>query len=242
MTTIVLLAAVVALAHMVETMTGFGATVIALALGVHLLPLEQLLPSLVAVGLVQSTYLVSRHRRHIAWPVLLHRILPLAGLGLAIGATLFYLLAAPALQTLLGVFVIGVASYRLWQLWRDATPTSPQSLPVAAALLIGGGFFHGLFASGGPLIVTYAARAIPDKAAFRVTLSSLWLTLSGILLITYAWTGRLDQGRLQTALYLLPGLLVGIVAGELLHQRVPERGFRIAVQVLLLATGVVLLT
>jgi hypothetical protein len=242
MITLVLLCAVVALAHLVVTVTGFGATVIALALGVHLVPLPVLLPSLVVVGVVQSAYLVARHRRHVDWRSLLTRILPFAGLGLVIGAALYHLLAAPALKSLLGVFVIGVAAYRLWQLRHDGPPAPPQALPVAAALLVGGGVFHGLFASGGPLIVTYAARAVPDKAAFRVTLAVLWLTLNSALIVSYVATAALDRGKLVTAAWLLPGLLAGVVVGELLHHRIPERGFKLAVQVLLLATGLVLLT
>jgi len=123
------------------------------------------------------------------------------------------------------------------------TDTSPRPLPPAAgvALLAGGGFFHGLFASGGPLIVYYASRILPGKAAFRATLSALWLILNSVLIALYLPAGRLSGGAPALALALLPAAALGILAGEALHARVNETLFRKVVQVVLLFTGLALL-
>lgn len=56
---IVLLALALVLAHSVETTLGFGATIIALALGLFLFPLQMLLPVLVTIGILQSTWLAA---------------------------------------------------------------------------------------------------------------------------------------------------------------------------------------
>jgi len=107
--------------------------------------------------------------------------------------------------------------------------------------LAGGGFFHGLFASGGPLVVYFASREIPEKGRFRATLSTLWLTLNTVLLISYAFTGRPLAGAATRAAALAPALVAGIVVGEVLHARVDERAFRWIVQGLLFLTGLFLL-
>jgi len=57
---VVLLSLIIVAAQIVETVTGFGATVIALALGVHIVPIETLVVALVLIGLLQSLWLVAR--------------------------------------------------------------------------------------------------------------------------------------------------------------------------------------
>ncbi|MBM3176333.1 MAG: sulfite exporter TauE/SafE family protein, partial [Chloroflexi bacterium] len=79
--TLFLLGCILVLAHTAETILGFGCTLIALALGVYLLPLETLVPMLVILGLLQSIWLVARWYRHIDWRTLLLQILPLAVVG-----------------------------------------------------------------------------------------------------------------------------------------------------------------
>ena len=241
MTTLLLLALIIVAAHLVETVTGFGATVIALALAIHLVPLHSLVVTLVILGWVQSAYLIARGWRHIDAGLLLKRVLPLCGLGLAAGAYLFNTLDAPLLKRVLGVFVIAVAAVELWRLLRRGQEPARLNPLLGAGLLAGGGVIHGMFASGGPLIVYHASREIPDKQAFRVTLSALWITLNTALLISYAASGRIDVASASLAAKLLLALAVGVVLGELVHRRVDERRFRLVVQGVLLFTGAVLL-
>jgi len=66
-----LLVLVLIFAHTVETVLGFGATIIALALGIFIFPLETILPVLVILGFLQSLWLVVRWFKYIRWPVLL---------------------------------------------------------------------------------------------------------------------------------------------------------------------------
>ncbi len=232
-----LLVAIVALAHAVETTTGFGATVIALALGVHFVPLPELVVVLVSVGWLQSAWLVARGRRLIEWRLLLARVLPCALLGLGAGVLLRALAAPDALRVTLGAFVVAVALLELGRLLRGSRGrTAPRW--AQAALLTGGGVFHGLFASGGPLVVFALARSGLDKGRFRATLSTLWLALNSVLLGAAVATGDHSRATATLTLTLLPGLVLGVLAGELVHKRVHEHAFRCAVQVVLVLTGV----
>ncbi len=235
------LLAFVVFAQAVETVAGFGGTVLALALGVHVVPLERLVVALVIVGWLQSAWNVGRGHRAISFRVLLGRILPLAGAGLAAGAFAFSALGDVGLELVLGAFVVVVSALELYRLFRRPAAPRPLHPALSAALLAGGGVFHGLFASGGPLIVLFASRALPEKAAFRATLSALWLTMNTVLLASYALSGRLDRETGTLAASLLPALAVGIVAGEALHARVDELAFRRLSQGILLGVGVLLL-
>jgi len=237
-----LLSLVLIIAHSVESTTGFGCTVIALALGAHLYPIEELIVVLVMIGGLQSAWLVVRGFRTINWRLLFTRILPACVVGLPAGAYLFHDLGGEQLKIVLGIFIIIISSAEIYRLYRRKE--SPRPLPTGpgVALLVLGGFIHGIFASGGPLVVYYSSRQIADKAAFRSTLSMLWLLLNSALLTTYIMYGSFEHSSAMLTVKLLPALLVGIIVGEILHTRVNESTFRKVVQFVLLFTGIFLIT
>jgi hypothetical protein len=96
---------------------------------------------------------------------------------------------------------------------------------------------HGMFSSGGPLLVWALGKSLPDKRAFRATLSCVWLVLGSALTFAYALNGRLDGSTLRATAALLPVLGVAIAAGEWAHHRLDERRFRVLVYALLLGSG-----
>ena len=232
------LAAVVLLAFGIEATTGFGATVIAVALGAHVLPMHALLPRLVPLGLVLSTYLVLRHRAHIDRRLLLLGVLPPMGVGLVLGLALFERASNAALQRAFGVFVLLVAARELWRLRRrESSPGRRLPALAEGAALVGAGVIHGVFASGGPLLVYALGRRGLAKERFRATLSSIWLTLGVALVVAYARQGLLDRDSLLATAGLVPVLGPAILAGEWAHGRLDELRFRRAVFALLLAAG-----
>ncbi len=236
--TFFLLAVIVFMAQTVETVTGFGAMIIAVALGAHLLSMEVLIPVLVLVNLLLSAYIVVRHHHTINHHVLFRRIIPLMAVGLPVGFALFSLSQNSLLKMAFGLFVTGFAALELFRLRHpQAVELPPMPAAQAAIWLITGGIVHGIYASGGPLVVYYTSRQIADKGSFRSTLSALWLVLTFVLLASYYITGKLTVPILYQSLMLLPALLVAIPCGEWLHNRINPVRFRLAVFLLLLAAG-----
>jgi uncharacterized membrane protein YfcA len=231
-------AGVVGIAFAAEATAGFGATVIALALGIHLFPVKSLLPVFVPLGLFVSAWLVWRGRGHVRGRLLLTRILPWMGLGLAVGLTIFERASHELLRRVFGAFVVVLAAVELWRVLRESLVTREVPRPAATAALLGAGVMHGMFSTGGPLLVWALGRSIPEKRAFRATLSCVWLVLGSTLTAAYAAYGHLDGASLRATGALVPVLVLAIAAGEWAHHRLDERRFRILVYVLLLASGV----
>jgi uncharacterized membrane protein YfcA len=232
-----LLAAIVAGAFAVEAATGFGATVLAVTLGVHLYPLGQLLPVLVPLGVTLSAFNAWRLRGHVDRALLLSRILPLMGAGLAIGLAIFERASSSALQRVYGVFVVAVAVSELWRMRAGAGASRPLPPLAARGAILGAGVIHGLFSSGGPLLVWALGRLSIEKAAFRATLSTVWFVLGATLTTAYAWSGRVGLASLAASGALLPALGVALLAGEWTHQRLDEGRFRIFIYGLLVIAG-----
>ena len=236
---LVFLGLLVLAANVVEATTGFGATILAVTIGSHHFSIDELVVTLVPLNILLSIWIVTRHRRQVDLRRLFTRLVPATLVGVALGVTVFLTAPPEALKRGYGVFVFLFASFELVRILRsrgDAQPR-PLSKPAAFIWLLGGGLAQGIFASGGPLVVYYASREIPDKGPFRATLSGLWLVLNIVLLASHAAAGRTTVTTLTHSALLIPSLAVGILLGELLHHRIPNRAFRIMVFALLILAG-----
>jgi uncharacterized membrane protein YfcA len=235
------LALVVFTAFTVETALGFGATLIAVALGSILLPIQTLLPSLIPLNLALSTWLVVRYARSVDRAFLLRRLLPLMALGLPIGIVIFRVADASLLKRIFGVFLVVVSAIELRRMRASggAAP-APLSRAVEAAMLFAGGVVHGAFATGGPMAVYVTSRAIDDKGAYRATLCVLWAVLNAVLLTTYVASGDIGAPSLGLSAWLAPSCVLGLALGEIAHHRVPVKLFRAGVFVALALAGVML--
>lgn len=233
------LAACVALAFLCEAVAGFGGTVLALALGGQLVPIEQLLPALLPVNLILSAVLVARHSDAVDWRLLLRRVLPAVALGMPAGLVM-YRYAGPALEPMFAGVVIGLAGLEAGRLAarREVRTLSPV---LGTGLLVISGVVHGAYGTGGPLLVFVAGNDVVDKRALRATLAVLWIALNLVLAAAFVVERRIDSASLATSLILLPAVALALAGGEWLFTRVPERPFRVLVAGLLGVAGVLLL-
>ncbi|MCX5997629.1 MAG: TSUP family transporter [Chloroflexi bacterium] len=236
-TNILLLALILVLAHMVETTLGFGDTIIALAFGLFLFPLEELLPALVALAILQSTWLVIRWHRQVNWRLLLETILPLAALGMIAGILIRNYADETVLIIVLGVFIMLVSAVELIGLYTRKSSAGPLPRYLAAPVIVGGGIFHGLFATGGPLIVYYAGREIREPQAFLGTLAVLWLILNVVLYATMWIAGSANLQSLQLAAVVLPGFIAGVAIGSFI--KVKELTFKTLTWSVLFIVGMI---
>ena len=235
----ILLGLFILLGYTVEAVAGFGGTVIALSLGALVLPIPVLLPVLVPLTLFMTTYLMVSHWRDIHWPTLLRLILPLMAVGTLVGLVLRPKLSAEVLKPLYGVLIVGFAGRELWRLWRRSQAPSRHPPMLTSGLMLVAGVIHGLFASAGPMLVYALAGPELNKAQLRSTLITVWVTLNGLLTLVFLADGSLLPALPRLPAY-LPSVVVGVVVGEWLHQRIDERRFRQLVFTLLAVTGVVL--
>ncbi|MBN1689524.1 MAG: TSUP family transporter [Dehalococcoidia bacterium] len=235
-----LLVLILVAAHTLETILGFGATIIAMSLAIYLFPLTTLLPVLVILGLLQSIWLVGRWFRHIQWRILCLKILPAAAVGMAAG--IYYRTEVASmlqLLILLGAFIMVVAVMEIILILR--TRAAGGSLPwyVGWPVLIGGGIFHGIFATGGPLIVYYSSREMKEPAEFRATLSTLWLLLNIVLLVNLCTAGQVNLDILKITGLALPGFIAGVILGSII--RLKALYFKILIYALLFLAGLMVL-
>ena len=235
---------IVLFAQMVEALAGFGSTVLALTLGANWMPIDRFIPILIPVSLVLSAYLTLRYRNRIRYRLLLGRIIPLTVLGMPLGYLFFGRLSGEGMKTIFGLFVLAFSLAELARSLHSDPSADGVATPSLRRFtwlwLVAGGVVHGLYASGGPLIVYYVGRTGMKKAEFRSTLSALWLVLNLVLLSAHWTAGRINVATLIWSAGLLLPLAAGIAGGEWLHHRISEQRFRTLVFLLLAFAGAVL--
>ena len=231
------LAVIVLASFSTQAMSGFGSTILALTLGVHLFTIDELLPVLVALDLVVNLYIVTRHRRHIDRSLLYRTIIPAMGAGLVVGLVAFYSVQGAVLEKIFGYLVMVLSIRELYRIFSTTQDQNALSTLKSGAYMAAAGFIHGIYASGGPLLIYAVGKQNLPKSVFRATLASVWLLFSIILTGFYVFSGKLTAGSLQLILILLPVILIGILAGEWLHHRIDEYRFKIFVFAVLLFAG-----
>lgn len=229
------LALSILLASIISTIAGFGAIIIALALGALMLPVSSMLPVLVPLNLFLTGYIAWKNRQHIDRSLLLGLVLPLMIVGTTAGYFLRPWLGEDLLKTLLGLLIVWFGLRELWRLFRD-TATHPHPRWLTRVLVFFAGITHGLFASGGPLLVYAMAGKRLNKGSMRASLVMVWTILNLGLTLAFLIDGMLVPALPRIAGY-LPLLVIGYFAGDLLHHRLDERRFRQVVYIMLTFTG-----
>jgi hypothetical protein len=233
-------------AFAVGAMTGFGSVVLALSLGALIFDLPSLVVILVPLTLLMNVPLAWRNRSHIDWQLLLKLILPFMMGGMAIGYWLPQLFPEDALKLIFAGFILILSVQALLKIRRSPSNVLGEGREALAqrakrASAIGAaGIIHGMYASGGPLLVYAMAKAAKGKAAFRATLVMVWLSLNSILTVAYFIDGRLSAQGYAIAL-LAPAVLAGAWAGNWMHHRVDEARFLQLVYWLLIIVAVILI-
>ena len=109
-------------------------------------------------------------------------------------------------------------------------------------LLLGlAGIVHGIFVSGGPLLIGYLTKRIQDKVSFRATISTVWVVLNTIILLDDIRSGLWNPELVKIQVASIPFLLAGMAVGSRLYAKMSQRLFMLITYVLLFLSGISLL-
>jgi hypothetical protein len=197
-----------------------------------------LLPVLVPLDLLVNLFIVTRHHRFIQQSLMFRKILPAMGFGLILGIVIFHLFQGSILKKLFGLLVILLAGRELLRLFRHEIRHNIFSDLTSSIYIVGAGLIHGMYASGGPLLIYTLGKLNLTKSAFRSTLGAVWLIFSVILTASYIFGGIFTMDSLKYIGMLFPIIITGICFGEWLHHHINEDTFKIIVFAVLLLAGV----
>jgi hypothetical protein len=232
------LAAIAFLGALVFGITGFGAALVTIPLATHLVPLKFALALFVLADLAAALRVGFENPRNAVraeWT----RLVPMIVAGTACGVTLLVNLPRAAGMLLLGLFVLWFGIFNLVRRPGGRTISSRWAWLAGFA----GGITSTVFGAGGPPYAIYLSQRGLSKEQFRATLGFATLTSISLRLLAFLLTGLLlDPEIWLKALAVVPACLVGIWVARKIFLRISRDALMRAVALLLLASGVSLIS
>ncbi len=188
-----------------------------------------------AIAIVISLLVVIKNPQHVDKKETLKMTVFML-IGMAIGIYLLGILPTENLIYAYGVLIIAIALKKLLVKKEVKLPVIMMYFVIIAA-----GIIHGMFVTGGTLLVIYAVYALKDKHEFRTTLAVLWIILNSILL-----AGHIQSGVFTTEITILtigsiPIALFSVYMSNKILNNINQELFLKITYVLLLISGCMLL-
>jgi uncharacterized membrane protein YfcA len=234
--TFLIAAAVVAGAYVIFGISAFGAALFTVPVLSHFFPLDFVLPMSVLLDVSAALALGVRFSREADWSELKWMV-PLSLAGAVAGVTLLVALPRQATIAGIGAFLVAYGIYALRQ--KEAVRTVSRAWAPVAGFT--GGAFGTLFGIGAPPYAIYLTHRMPDKLAFRATLSNMVIFSVSIRALVFTASGLMLADRLAGFAMLLPFALAGLWLGNRIHGRISRASLLRVVAGLLLLIGLSLL-
>lgn len=222
-------------ANTVQTITGFAGNLLAMPPSMLLAGVVQAKTVLNIFTLVACLWISIQNRRYIQWNILI-KMTAFMLVGMGVGVWLFERISLDILLPAYGVMIILIACKKLFIRKEIAVP---QICMIAVLLLAG--IIHGMFLSGGALLVVYAVSVLKDKNEFRATVSPVWVILDAILIFSHYQLGYYTPENVWITVISMIPLVISIWLGNMLYKKINQQTFLKITYVLLIISGLTIL-
>lgn len=222
----------VVLSNIVQTITGFAGTMLAMPPAIKLIGAADARFLLNVVVLLNCSLVVLKDRKQINFKEL-KKIVAVMALGCVVGIILLKICPLEQLLLCYGIFIIAVSLKRLF-----AAGTKPLPKAMDCPVILAAGIVQGMFLSGGALLVVYASEKMKDKSEFRATMSAVWIAVNSAMLVLDVVNSAVSMRAISLTLMNILPLLISIAIGNYLHNKINQNAFEKITCVLLLLAGI----
>jgi uncharacterized protein len=215
-----------------------GAATLSVAIFASVLPSRASTATLLLLLIVGDVFALWAYHRHAEWSTLL-RLAPAVVAGLLVGVAFLALADDGAVRRVIGVILLVVVAFTLWQRRGGDVVEPRRSVAVAYGSL--GGFTTMVANAGGPVMSMYFLAARFPVKAFLGT-AAWFFALVNIAKVPFAiGLGLLTTHALLIDLVLVPAVLAGAFVGRRIADRIDQTLFERIVIVLTVVGAVYLL-
>lgn len=219
-------------ANLLQAITGFAGTLIAMPPVIWLIGVDEAKALLNAIAQISSLMIVCTGFRKINWKEF-GKMFVLMAVGMLIGIKIFEVLPLNGLLIFYGILIIIIALEKMFVHKELRLPKAVMLLVILAA-----GIIHGMFVSGGALLVIYAASVLKEKEEFRSTIALIWLTIGCYITGVQVQAGHFNDHVLSLLAVGIVPVFVGTWIGTKLLRKIRQDVFMKITYVLLLLSGI----
>lgn len=231
----VLFLCVVTLANIMEGITGFAGTMLAMPLSMILLGVQPAKSILNIVAIIVSSLIFFSTYKDInkkeLFKIVVFMVIRMGG-----GIYLFSVFPASGLAKIYGVLIILISLKGLF----IKKEFRLSNVALTFVVLIAG-IIHGMFLSGGALLIIYAVSVLKDKSTIRATLAPVWMILNSYILLQDLYVGNITPQVSRLIIYSIIPLLLAVALGNYLHKKMNQKFFIKLTYFLLIISGITLL-
>lgn len=221
--------------------SGFAAGVGALAVPILSLQVSPafaagiMLPILLLVDLSN----LQKYRRVINWR-LVKMLIPGATLGIVLGSLSFAQLDADVLRLFVGAIAVWFASLYFGS---RIIPKLGVKMGLLGALLLSAlsGYSSTLAHAGAPPMRAFLLSQNLEKSAYVGTNGFVFLIINSLKVPAYLAVGQINWESLTISGWLLPAIVLGIIVGRYLHDKISQGLFVLLANLFLMLAGLRLL-
>lgn len=222
-------------ATLVRATLGFGDILISVPVLALWMPLEQAVPTAVLISVTAGFIMLLRDWKHVHFRSA-GRLTLFTCIGIPLGILFLRQIPEEWGKGLLAAIIVGYSVYAMRSHRAQLHDGKMEWLFGIQAGVLGGAY-----GMNGPPVVIYGTMRgwTPDQ--FRATLQAYFLPANIASMIGYAIAGRWTHAVTRAYVVSLPGVLLAIVLGYLLHGRLDAKRFPQYVYLTLIGVGAVLL-
>jgi uncharacterized membrane protein YfcA len=219
----------------IQTVIGFAGALIALPILLLVLGLKDAIAYISIFYFFSSVYLIAQEWKYIDRKIIYKLALAtILGVGLGIwvlahGKPMF-------LKKGLGLFILLYVIYTIYT--KDKVFKQPK---LAFLFGLAGGFFSGLFSTGGPLYVIIVKNSAVTMKSFRATMLGILGLITAVRIPSLYTAGILNMEQLNYSLCIMPFFILAIYLGKKAYAKLNEVVLKRGVLVLLFLSGIMLL-
>lgn len=220
---------------LIRATIGFGNALIAMPLLVLLLGVRSASPLVALLGPVIAVTMLIIEWKEMDFQAA-GKLLLASLVGIPVG--LFFLSRAPEnlVRGVLGLVLVGFGVYNLWG------PPLPKIRQPVFSYLFGfvAGILGGAYNTNGPPVVIYGVMRRWSAEKFRATLQGYFLISGLLILIGHGLSGLWTREIWHLFWVSLPAALLAVLLGLWITRRIPEDRFQKAVNLFLIAAGLLM--
>lgn len=223
------------LGFFIQTIIGFAGALVALPILLVAMPLPEAIAYISIFYFISTPVFVYREWRNMD-KIILKKLAFSSIIGVVIGIVILSYGQPMILKKALGIFII---LFVLNSLRVQSQIKIASKMEYTFGFL--GGFFSGVFSTGGPLYVMIVKNTTPDVKTFRATMFGILGLVTFVRLPVLAIGGILTVNQFYNALFVLPFFIMALVLGKKAYLKMDELLLKKIILGLLFVSGAALL-
>lgn len=225
----------ICLGFFVQSMLGFAGALVALPILVIVMPMPEAIATISIFYLFSSIEMIYKNWSNIHFSILL-RLTLVSVIGVAAGIYVLTFSNPVFLKKILGGFIIVYVIYSIIKYSKDIR-VPKMTLPLGFL----GGFFAGLFSTGGPLYVISVRNTVTDSKTIRATMMGILGVVSLVRVPMLSINGILTPSLFLHSLKIVPFFYIAQFLGSKVYGQLNENHFKNILLLLLSVSGFLLI-